>query len=364
MFLQLAMQLARRGLGSADPNPLVGAVLVRDGELVGQGFHAKAGEPHAEIMALRQAGENAAGATLYVNLEPCCHQGRTPPCAPQIVEAGVAAVVVGMVDPDPRVAGGGIRYLREAGLDVTLADSKTQEECILLNRFFVKSVRTGMPFVTLKYAMSLDGKIATHTGHSQWITGNEARERVHRERAEHQAVLVGVKTVLADDCRLNVRLPEPIRQPLRIVLDTQARLPGKAQIIRPPGGRTVVVCGEDAPQRDDVECWRGPAGDLIWLARRLHTEGIRSVFVEGGSAVHGSFLEAGLGTRVLAFVAPRLLGGRTALSPVGGNGAAEVGQGWGLKMFQVERLGDDLLVDGYLDLSWLASGIFEPSSLS
>ncbi|MCA9796280.1 MAG: bifunctional diaminohydroxyphosphoribosylaminopyrimidine deaminase/5-amino-6-(5-phosphoribosylamino)uracil reductase RibD, partial [Candidatus Eremiobacteraeota bacterium] len=214
-FMERALQLAARGLGRTRPNPVVGAVIVRDDKIVGEGWHQKAGQPHAEVLALEAAGDKAVGGTLYINLEPCAHQGRTPPCAPALVEAKLDRVVVGMVDPDERVAGRGIEILRGAGISVSMADPDSAQRCREMNRFYLRRLRSGRPFLTLKFASTLDGKLATRTGHSRWITGPESRRWVHRQRDVHDGLLVGINTVITDDPELTTREPEG-RTPIKI----------------------------------------------------------------------------------------------------------------------------------------------------
>jgi diaminohydroxyphosphoribosylaminopyrimidine deaminase/5-amino-6-(5-phosphoribosylamino)uracil reductase len=359
--MEHALALAGRGLGSAAPNPVVGAVVVSNGEVVGEGFHRAAGEPHAEVLALAQAGERARGATLYLTLEPCTHFGRTPPCAPAVIAAGIAKVVVACADPDPRVAGGGLRSLAEAGLEVVRADEDLRERCALQNQFFLASVVNGRPFVTLKYAMSLDGKIACASGHSQWISGPQSRAIVHEERALHQAVMVGIGTALADDPLLTVRDLPGARQPVRIVVDSLARLPANARILNSAGGPVWVAVGPRAPAaRIATLRARGarvevlPEGlDLGVLMKRLLSEGIRSVLAEGGGELAASLLRAKLLTRLLVFVAPMLIGGRGAPSPVGGLGVETLSDAPRLIRLQSRVSGADLAIEGYVDLRWL-----------
>lgn len=361
------MELAAQGQGTADPNPLVGAVLVRDGEIVGEGWHQRAGEPHAEVFALEMAGANARGSTLYINLEPCCHYGRTPPCAPQLLQAGVARVVVGLVDPDPRVSGQGVKMLEEAGVEIVTPPEELLLDCAFLNQFFVASVRTGRPFVTLKYAISLDGKIATRTGHSQWITGEEARARVHQERSAHQAILVGRETVLRDDPHLNVRGFPGARQPLRIVLDSQGRLPDTARVLSSAGGAVLFATTAQSAHnwRESIKA-KGAEIVIVEeddegrvslraLLEYLNDQGIRSLFVEGGAQIHGAFLDQRLATRVISFIAPVIIGGAKALSPVGGVGADTMDVAQQLTYAKGGSVGGDFYIEGYLDDSWLGT---------
>jgi diaminohydroxyphosphoribosylaminopyrimidine deaminase/5-amino-6-(5-phosphoribosylamino)uracil reductase len=353
--MRRALELAERGRGLTSPNPMVGAVIARDGAVLAEGFHRRAGEDHAEIEALAAAGERARGATLYVTLEPCAHFGRTPPCAPRVVAAGVRRVVAAVVDPDPRVAGQGLGLLREGGVEVTLG--VLQREAERQNRAFLTSVRLGRPHVILKAAMTLDGKVADRHGASQWITGEAARAEAHRLRSEVDAILVGVGTVLADDPALTVRREPPWpREPYRVVLDSRGRTPAEGRILRgPTAARTLVVVSADAPA-DPVDrleragatvlrvACRGGRLDLEAVLRELHRREVRALLVEGGPEVHGAFLEAGLVDRVAIFLAPLLLGGRAAPSAVGGGGRA-LREALALDDLSVRALGPDLLVE-------------------
>ncbi len=355
-FMRRALELAEHGRGLTSPNPMVGAVVVTPGgEVVGEGFHARAGGPHAEIEALRAAGARARGATLYVTLEPCSHQGRTPPCAPALIQAGIVRVVAAVGDPNPLVSGHGFDELRAAGIDVVIgagaADAERQ------NRVFLTAMRERRPHVTLKAGMTLDGKIADLHGVSQWITGEAARHRAHSLRSESDAIVVGIGTVLRDDPELTVRLGQPWpREPLRVVLDTAARTPAGARVIR--AGRpscAVIAVGADAPQqrvRDlaasgatVVSCGtRDGRVDPGALLTELFAREVRAVLVEGGGEVHGAFLDAGLVDRVALFAAPLLIGGRGATPVVGGAGR-ELKSAVRLGGFTVTSLGDDLLVE-------------------
>lgn len=325
-----ALELARRADYRTSPNPMVGAVLLDpEGEPAGEGWHERAGLPHAEAAALAAAGERARGGTLYVTLEPCAHQGRTPPCSEAILAHGVRRVVVAMRDPDPRTDGEGLRRLREAGVDTELG--VLEAEARRLNEFYVKHRTTGRPFVSLKFAASLDGRIATRTGESRWITGEEARRHGHRLRHEHDAILVGVNTVLADDPELTARF-EGARQPLRIVLDSQGRTP--------PGAKV---------RNDRAETLIEPDGrDLEGLLDRLGRRGVLSLLVEGGAEVHGSFVDRGLVDKVYAYFGPLVIGGRQSPAAVAGEGAARLGEALHLTGLETLPLGPDLLISGYV----------------
>lgn len=361
-LMKKALQLARRGLGSTSPNPAVGAVCVRDGEVVGKGFHAKAGGPHAEVLALQAAGNRAQGATLYVTLEPCSHYGRTPPCANLCIEAGLSRVVVAMPDPNPLVAGAGISRMREAGIQVEVG--LCRDEAARLNEAFIIYMQENRPFVHFKTAMSADGKVACHTGKSQWITGEAARYEVHRMRAHHDAILVGSGTALADDPQLTVRLPSdafpsPITQPTRIVIDSRAQLPLSARCLDGAGEATEVIVAvtEAAPPRK-VEALRergarvwigsGPDGrvDIPGLLHDLAGLQITSIFLEAGPTLAGAFFGHGLIDRVTVFMAPLIIGGVGAPSPVAGSGAENPDQGYRLTDVTHGFFGEDFMWTG------------------
>ena len=314
-----ALQLAERGLYTTDPNPRVGCVLVRDGAVVGEGWHERAGGPHAEINALRQAGAQAAGATAYVTLEPCSHHGRTPPCSAALVEAGVVRVVAAMQDPNPRVAGSGLQALQQAGIEATSGVLAAAAEA--LNPGFVKRMRTGLPWVRCKLAMSLDGRTAMASGESQWITGAAARQDAHRLRARASAILSGIDTVLADDPALTVRLEEPettpVEPPLRVILDSRLRIPDDAQLLGLPGA-TLLLTGVTRPEqhtrlaRPRVSLVTLPLQegrlDLVAVLRHLGGLELNEVHVEAGATLCGALLQAGLVDELVIYMAPHLMG--------------------------------------------------------
>lgn len=352
--MRRALELAASARGRTSPNPMVGAVVVNAGTVVGEGFHRAAGGPHAEVEALAAAGARARGATLYVTLAPCAHQGRTPPCAPAVVTAGIRRVVAAVEDPNP-TSGRGLDVLRAAGLDVTAGVLGT--EAAALNRVFFTAVRERRPHVTLKGAMTLDGKIADVHGGSRWITGEAARRDAHRLRGEADAIVVGIGTALADDPALTVRLDRPWpREPYRVVLDSHARTPTGARLIHEgTAARALVAVGAAAPAErvraleaagaTVVRCaTRGGRVDIAAVLAELFTREVRGVLVEGGGEIHAAFLEAGLVDRVALFVAPRLLGGRTAPSVVGGEGT-DLKNAVRLTGLSVRPLGDDLLIE-------------------
>ena len=357
-FMLRALQLAKRGKGRTSPNPMVGAVLVKNGSVVGEGFHPRAGEPHAEIFALRQAGENARGATLYVTLEPCNHYGRTPPCTKAIIAAGVAEVHMAILDPNPLVAGGGKKELEAAGIRTVVGEH--ENEAKKLNEVFLHWVTTGRPFVIAKFAASLDGKIATRTGESRWITGPEARRYAHELRDQVDAILVGVNTIIKDNPELTTRLEKKdVHHPLRVVLDSRGRAPLAARVFDPDlPGRTLVVTTEAMPQKTrqalserGIEVLVPPADrgqvNLPALLHELGAREVTSVLVEGGSTVLGSFFAHGLVNKVVTFIAPMIIGGQEAPTAVGGSGVERLADAWRLKEIEVTKVGEDLLITGY-----------------
>jgi diaminohydroxyphosphoribosylaminopyrimidine deaminase / 5-amino-6-(5-phosphoribosylamino)uracil reductase len=357
--MRRALELAARARHLTSPNPMVGAIVLdRSGEFAGEGFHARAGEPHAERLALERAGTRARGGTLYVTLEPCSHQGRTPPCADAVVAAGISRVVVAMVDPDPRVAGQGISRMTEAGITVEVGVE--ENEARRLNRFYVKHRTTGLPWVTARFGASLDGKIATATGESRWITSEAARLESHRLRQEHDAILVGAGTVVADDPELTNRLPEAARQPLRVVLDSTLRIPATAKVLTgQETSPTLVVTTARAREEAVADLRRtgvevvavGATGpeqriDLRQLLQLLGDRGILSVLVEGGAEVNGAFFDNHLVDGVVAFLAPIVIGGKDAPSAVAGKGAQALADAFRLTNLEVARIGDDIMISG------------------
>jgi diaminohydroxyphosphoribosylaminopyrimidine deaminase / 5-amino-6-(5-phosphoribosylamino)uracil reductase len=360
-WMRRAIELAERGRGSTSPNPMVGAVLLRQGEVVGEGFHQAPGEPHAEALALRAAGPRAAGATCYVSLEPCAHHGRTPPCADTLIAAGVARVVAAIEDPDPRVRGQGFERLRAAGVEVELgpgaATAEAQNAAFLLHR------RKGRPRVTLKAAASLDGKVAAADGTSQWITGEAARADAHRLRAEADAVAVGAGTALADDPRLTVRLPGwRGRQPLRVLIDATGRTGSAGHLFDGRAPTLVATTAAAAPATlaawaaagaevllcPEARAATGEAGvDLAWLAKALGERGILELLVEGGPRLQASLWEAGLADRLVWYLAPLVIGGDGAPGLLPAAGARTLTAARAIRIDTVDRLGPDLRIVGY-----------------
>jgi diaminohydroxyphosphoribosylaminopyrimidine deaminase/5-amino-6-(5-phosphoribosylamino)uracil reductase len=356
-YLRQALRLARKGSGRTSPNPLVGAVVVRDGQVVGAGYHQKAGGPHAERIALAQAGRKARGATLYVNLEPCNHTGRTPPCTEAILKSGIKKVVFGMEDPNPRVAGGGGLYLRSRGVEVS--GGLLERECRILNEVYLKWVTTGLPFVTLKAALSLDGKIATRNGDSKWISNERSRAKVHLLRSRVDGILAGIGTVLADDPLLTPRRSRKIsRPPLRVVVDPQLKIPLSARLFSDPGP-VLLAAAEGAPNKKATDLQRigadivffpeqGGRFELKALLAYLGLKEVTALLVEGGSEIFSSFLNEGLADRLWLFYAPLLIGGRSAKGMIGGSGAATVAEALRCERLKWQSLGGDFFVEGYL----------------
>ncbi len=355
-FLRQAMTLAQCGEGAVNPNPLVGALIVRDGSVVAQGYHARYGDLHAERNAFRDAdtrGVDCAGATMYVTLEPCCHHGKQPPCTEAIIEHKIARVVVGLLDPNPLVAGHGIEILLEAGIEVEVIDqtSELAQEMKFQNRVFLRFITTKRPWIVAKYAMTLDGKICTYTRDSQWISGSSSRQYVHKLRKVHTAILCGIGTVLADDPMLNTRIPdEPsARNPIRIVMDRHLRIPLDCQLVKTAQQiTTIVVCNKEVPEKTQQ---LKDAGVQIWactsldeMLQRAGEAKIDSILIEGGGTINEAFLHEGLIDEIYAFIAPKLVGGVDAKTPVEGQGFAQLKDALQLHTISVEQIGEDILI--------------------
>ena len=392
-LMEQAMRLAQQGEGRVNPNPLVGALIVKDDDIIARGWHHRYGDLHAERDAFKYAEEHGIdcqGSTMYVTLEPCCHQGHQPPCTEAIVSHGIRRVVVGLRDPNPLVGGKGIEQLRQAGIEVDVLEpeddaAKTTGESVPSlvsgdtiaalvqqlrnqNRVFLKYITTSMPWVTAKWAMTLDGKIATATGDSKWITGEEARQYVHLVRRSHSAILCGIGTVLADDPLLNVRLtPETmdkmgiqeheVRQPVRIVADRQARIPMESQLVRTAHEYPLVVAYADGADEEKLQQLR-EAGVTLWncntlleLTQRAAAEKIDSILLESGGTLSEALLREGLVDEVLAFVAPKIIGGKTAKTPVEGNGIDVMSEAVELTGRVVSTMGEDILISGLVQKS-------------
>ena len=360
-FMECALSLAGLALGYTSPNPAVGAVVVRDGVVVGLGHTQPLGSVHAEIMALRQAGSRAKGATMYVTLEPCCHHGRTPPCTQAIIDAGIAEVHVALIDPNPLVSGEGLKMLEKVGIKTFVG--QCEEEVQEINEGYIKFITTGMPFVIAKFAMSLDGKIATQNGDSKWISGEESRKFVYYLRHIVDAVMVGANTVVADDPQLSARGcsgkgGKTKLQPLRVIVDGKGRTPLSARIFEEPGKTLVAVAkplnakAAEGFRKTGAEIVELPAEkdviDLGELLRLLGKREVTSVLVEGGSGLFGSLFDRGLVDKVLAFISPIIIGGDGAKSAVGGNGVNTVVEALRLNRVKIIEFGDDILISGYV----------------
>ncbi len=360
-YMEQALSLARLALGQVSPNPAVGAVVVKGGAVIGQGFTQPPGSPHAEVMALNQAGKEARGATMYVTLEPCAHYGRTPPCTQAIKEAGIIEVHLAMLDPNPLVSGRGKEELEKEGIRVYLGEYEAEAK--RLNEAYTKFITTGKPFLIAKFAMSLDGKIATRSGDSKWITGVEARQYVHSLRYTADAIMAGVNTVLIDDPQLTCRCcggrgGTAKRQPLRVIVDGKGRTPLSARIFHEPG-KTLVAFGRRATP-EEKEAFKQAGAELLELSSKeglvdlntlmeeLGRRGITSVLAEGGGTLLGSLFDSGLVDKVIAFIAPIIIGGEKAKMAVAGEGVEKLADSIKLKDVSLEKIGDDFVITGYV----------------
>jgi diaminohydroxyphosphoribosylaminopyrimidine deaminase/5-amino-6-(5-phosphoribosylamino)uracil reductase len=363
--MKQALRLADRGKGMTSPNPMVGAVVVSKGKVVGSGYHKQAGGPHAEVFALQQAQSLARNSTLYLNLEPCCHtEKRTPPCVPLIIEAGVSRVVVAMRDPNPQVAGRGIQQLRRAGIGVDLGCLK--QEAAKLNEIYIHCVNTGMPFVILKAAMTMDGKIATANGESHWITGIKARQHVHKLRRQVDVIAIGVNTVLKDDPQLTVRLPSKkrqnkvLRQPVRLIFDSSLRIPFTAKVLDNIESNPTAIATTSKATHSKIERLRAMDVEVLVLPQKqnqvslrcclqeLGKIGITSLMLEGGSELNAAFLREGLVNQIYLYMSPSLLGGQNAKGLIGGLSPKHLAEKFAIANARVKSLGDDFLLTGDL----------------
>ena len=360
-YMLRAIQLAKKGEGWTNPNPMVGAVIVKDGRIIGEGYHKKCGELHAERNAIASLTESAEGATIYVTLEPCCHYGKTPPCTEAIIEQKIKKVVIGSRDPNPKVAGKGVQILRESG--ITVVQDFMQEECDRLNPMFFHYITTKTPYVVMKYAMTLDGKIATKTGASKWITGEPARQEVQHMRHRYMGIMAGIGTVLADDPMLNVRV-EGWKSPVRIVCDSSLRIPLDSQIVRSAKEYRTIVAYAGREENEEITekitkkieqlhakgvdtvCCPDEKGqiDLKKLMTYLGNEGIDSILLEGGGTLNDSALRAGIVKEVHCFIAPKLFGGKNSKTPVQGIGIGLPSEALKLKCTDICRIGEDIRI--------------------
>lgn len=358
-FMKRALELAKRGIGFTNPNPLVGAVIVKEGRIIGEGYHAIYGGHHAEINAFLNAKEQVNGATMYVTLEPCSHYGKTPPCAKAIIEKGIKRVVIALIDPNPLVAGNGIKMLRDSGIEVI--PGLMEEESKKLNEIFIKYITTKLPFGILKTAMTLDGKIATYSGDSKWITNEKSREYVHKLRHRVSAIMVGIGTVLQDNPYLNTRLPKAKGvDAVRIIIDSKARIPLDSNVLNMNSAAgTVIATTMLAPKQKLIELRKKGAEivecplldgkvDLRFLFKTLGGKNIDSVLIEGGSELNYSAIEAGIIDKIITFIAPKIIGGREAKTPFGGLGKEYMKEALQLKTSEIHRIGDDIMIETYL----------------
>jgi diaminohydroxyphosphoribosylaminopyrimidine deaminase / 5-amino-6-(5-phosphoribosylamino)uracil reductase len=354
--LARAIELAEQGRGRTSPNPLVGAVVTRDGRTLGEGWHAAYGAAHAEVAAIAACGPDVAGATLYVSLEPCCHHGQTPPCTDAILAAGITRVVVASDDPTEKASGRGLGILRDEGVEVVVADGELAARARCLNQAFRKHARTGRPQVLFKSAMTLDGKVATRTGDSKWISGEDSRYRAHHWRAERDAVAVGIGTALADDPLLTARIEGEVRQPARVIFDSEARLPLDSQLVRGAGEVPLIVVVSRAASRLATDALEAAGGEVIVATGQneparvcsaldqLGSLGIMSILLEGGPHLAGAFLDAGEVDEIRLFIAPVVVGGSNARDPLEGEGAERIAEAIRALRLDVERIGDDVLI--------------------
>ncbi len=353
-YMQLALELAKKGMGHTNPNPMVGAVIVKDDRIIGQGYHAKCGEGHAEVNAFASCTEDPTGASLYVTLEPCSHYGKTPPCADQVIEKKIKKVYIGSLDPNPLVAGRGVRKLKEAGIEVEsgILDAEVKK----LNEIFMHYIISKNPFVLLKFAMSLDGKIATSTGQSQWISCEESRRRVHSLRNKYMAIMVGIGTVLADDPELTCRI-EGGRNPIRIIADSNLAVPLDARVLTGQDeAKTIIATASGNADKEAALCEMGievihcPAADdrvdISALMSILGERGIDSVLVEGGGTLSDAVIRSGEADKVMCFAAPIIIGGESAKGPVGGRGFENLRDALKLDDFVAEMVGSDICITG------------------
>lgn len=352
-YMRIALELAKRGEGWVAPNPMVGAVIVKDGRVIGEGWHRKYGDLHAERSALNSCTESPEGAHMYVSLEPCCHHGRQPPCTEAIIESKIKKVIIGSADPNPLVAGRGVEILREHGIEVV--EGVLSDDCDRLNEVFFHYMRHKTPFVVMKYAMTMDGKIATRTGASRWITGEAARARVHRDRHRYTAIMVGMGTVMADDPRLDCRL-ENTKNPIRIICDTHLKLPLTSKIAQTANEMKTIVatCSEDEDKREvlrelgcEVLSVPSSAGhlDLNALMTRLGERGIDSILLEGGATLNWSALESRIVQKAQCYIAPKIFGGAAAKPPVAGLGVSIPDEAFKLSGTSVTQIGEDFLLE-------------------
>ena len=357
-YMELALTLALKGKGTVSPNPMVGAVIVKDGRIIGEGYHQRYGEGHAEVNAFKNASEDVKGATMYVTLEPCSHYGKTPPCAEKIVEKKIKKVVIGILDPNPLVSGRGVKILQDAGIEVE--SGILNDKCIKINEIFMKYIVKKEPFVVMKSAMSLDGKIATAAGESKWITGEKSRRNVHVLRKELSAIMVGVETVIKDNPELTCRIENGIN-PIRIVVDSTLRIPIDSKIIKTADKVKTIIATTKKAEKNTIEILedygvqiiiadtnKEGRVDLKDLMKKLGEAKIDSILLEGGAKLNFSALEEGIVDKVQIYIAPKIIGGENAKGPVGGLGIDKLEQAFKLKEITYKTVGEDILIEGYI----------------
>jgi diaminohydroxyphosphoribosylaminopyrimidine deaminase/5-amino-6-(5-phosphoribosylamino)uracil reductase len=362
-YMKRALELAKKGWGRTKPNPLVGAVIVKNDKIIGEGYHEKLGESHAEVNAIRSSIEDCKGAELYINLEPCSHYGKTPPCVYRIIESKIKKVVVAMADPNPRVSGKGISILRDNGIEVEVGVLK--EEALRLNDIFINYITNKTPLVLLKWAMTADGKTATKTGDSKWISSHLSREYVHKLRNRYSSILVGINTVMKDNPELTSRSMDMENiNPIRIVLDRFGRIPLSAKILDADESKPTIVATSEKMERDKrkklsemgvkvlILDENNGTLNLKTLIEELYKQEIDSILVEGGGTVASSFLEADLVDKIAAFIGPVIIGGKDAKTPIMGNGVNSIKDGFKIQLPEFQRFEDDILIEGYIKLPW------------
>ena len=355
--MELAIELAQKGAGKVNPNPMVGAVIVKDGTIIGEGYHEKYGEGHAEVNAFESLKEDPSGATMYVTLEPCSHYGKTPPCVDKIIQSKIKRVVIGMIDPNPLVAGNGVDKLKRAGIEVKVG--VLEDKCKKLNEIFIKYILTKNPYVVLKTAMSLDGKIATRNGESKWISSEKSRLQVHNLRNKFSAIMVGVNTVIKDNPELTCRIKNG-NDPIRIIVDSTLRIPINSKVLQNKDNKTIIATTKRASINSMQELLKKNINviiidekngqvDLNALIKKLGELGIDSILLEGGSTLNYSALEENIVDKVMIYIAPKIIGGESSKTPVGGRGIDKLNNAFKLKNIAINILNEDILVEGYID---------------
>nr|WP_275890861.1 bifunctional diaminohydroxyphosphoribosylaminopyrimidine deaminase/5-amino-6-(5-phosphoribosylamino)uracil reductase RibD [Paeniclostridium sordellii] len=356
-YMKIALDLAKLGKGKVNPNPLVGAVIVKDKKIIAKGYHEKYGEDHAEVNAFKNAKENLAGATMYVTLEPCSHYGKTPPCVDKIIDNKISRVVIGMMDPNKLVSGQGIKKLQDAGIEVEVG--VLEEECKKLNEVFIKYIKNKKPFVVLKAAMSLDGKISTASGESKWITGNKSRSEVHKLRNDLSAIMVGVDTVIIDNPYLTCRIVDG-RNPIRIIVDSKLRIPKDSNVLENTNDIKTIIATTEKAAKEKIDYFKNIG---VWVIKTKSTDEkvnlkelmiklgelkIDSILLEGGSMLNYSALEVGIVDKVLIYIAPKIIGGVNSKTPVGGNGIEQLKDAFKIKDLNISMVSEDVLIQGYI----------------